>query len=185
MFNQEIVYNTSIIDDCGIIGIVDVDQYASFIGSWASHEEFTTHIVNAMGSGIGLVWGTGWEGNWRITIRYGLTSREGFRDFKAALKLVSGSLLVLDYETMSMDSEDGTNSVANDNFIPTTFDEGLYVCRVIQMYDPNDLDDDPDLRDSDFEIELERSGATDSEHQPTYCIPWSWSQPTSMFDSIR
>ncbi|MBC7805884.1 MAG: hypothetical protein H7145_07010 [Akkermansiaceae bacterium] len=164
--------DTRVTDDCGVIGIVDVEQYHTFIGKSGSHEEFMVHIHSAIEDGIGLVWGTGREDVWRISIRRGSSNLEGYRSFESMLHLHSGNLLVLDFDTMLVESESGELSATSLNIVETDLNPGSYICRVIQMYDHSDLDDDPNLRVADFVIELQAAATNENTARNTKAIPW-------------
>jgi len=173
----EEVCEYKITDDSGFLAIFDPAAYLSFVDADWSFEQLIEHFQAEMGEGHLLLWRTGREGIWRIKVVRGRSEDEGFREVVGPIQVVGGRLCLTNYEclTMGAGSSSVTLPMPHEAGNEITLADGIYSCRIVQLFDPfefdedEDGDEDEDERDADFLIELH---ASDDPGEPWSSIPW-------------
>jgi len=95
---------------------------------------------------------------------------KGFREVSGALQVVGGSLLLTNYESLTMAAQfkEVTLPEKHQKDLLVLLPDGGYTCRIIQMFDPEQektvSDDNPD-----FVVEVVKATANTS---PWEGIPW-------------
>ena len=129
-----------------------------------------SHFQRQMSQHSMLIWGTGLEGMWRVSIGVESPDVRGFREVSGPLRVEGGSVLVTSYDSLTMAAQ------FNDVLLPQAHErdqlvvvpDGNYTCRVVHMFDP-DACESAARESADFVILL--SGYT----QPVQAwseIPW-------------
>lgn len=162
----------SVVDDGGFIAILDPNAYHSFID-----EDSTTyhilrgHLIAQMQRKSILVWGTGLASEWRVNVVVGRSAAEGYREVTGPLRVADRYLCLSDYYTLfgAAMNESVSLPPANQRSLYIEVESGVYQCRVVQMYNPDNYDGPTD--DYDFIIELSADTARLS---PWSEIPWGF-----------
>lgn len=130
----------SIIDDSGLLAIVDVAKYAPFIGEDWTYDQILEHFVAAMTAKTILVWECGDGGDeYRVSIRTGFTSERGFREVSGAIEASTGTLHLISYTalTMAAQFEDEHLPSKHEAHLLFRISPGPVRLRLVQMFDPS------------------------------------------------
>lgn len=149
----------SIIDDCGLLAIVDAPSYSSFIGPDWKYESLLEHFATETAKGAILVWECGdGGGDYRIEISNGFTDTAGFRVAVGAIKVSNGVLNIASYNALTMAAQFEEYNIPSQHEIEAAFNapSASTRVRVVQMYDPEDYENQPRVH---FLIEVEAGDA--------------------------
>ena len=167
----------SVVDDFGFLGIVDPDAYSSFLQEHWSLEQLIEHLKTEMLAKRLLLWATGCEGDWNIGVGNQKSSIVGFRETTGPILVTDNRLCFVNWTSITgaASYEDVTLPRPKDIDLIITIPNGLYNCRIVQMFnpvfDPDGPEDDSDDQDEvNFHIEFEQGAATTP---PWIDIPWS------------
>src|SRR5262245_26301358 len=89
-------------DDSGFLALVVPAAYDTFVASDWTLDQLLAHFKTQMGRGSLLIWGTGLEGFWNVDVRLNKAKVKGFREARGPLQVVGGSLLLTNYESLTM-----------------------------------------------------------------------------------
>jgi hypothetical protein len=162
-------------DDSGFLAICVPGVYSGFVDkNWELNQLFR-HFCTQMTQQSLLIWGTGREGYWNVEVRLQPLSVHGFREISGPLRVVGGSILVTNYESLTMAAQ------FDDVRLPEKHEEdqllsladGDYCCRIIQMFDPEHQDSGEDGA-PDFIIEITQPKA----------LPGVWSKVPWFDDDV-
>jgi len=125
-------------DDSGFLALVVPAAYDSFVASDWSHDQILAHFKTQMGRRSILIWGTGLEGCWKVDVQLKKSKVKGFREARGPLQIVGGSLLLTNYESLTMAAQfkDVTLPEKHEVDLVMSLADGDYTCRIIQMFDP-------------------------------------------------
>jgi hypothetical protein len=123
-----------------------------------------------MACGSLLIWATGLEGLWRVDVRLGVTDIRGFREVSGPLRVKGESLLVTNYESLTMAAQFGDVRLPQgdeeDQLI--RLPDGDYSCRIVQMFNP-EADEHAGENLADFVIAISKP----AELPPVWSeVPW-------------
>jgi hypothetical protein len=157
-------------DDSGFLAVVVPSTYGSFVGSDWEFDQLMDHFRRQMSRGSLLIVGTGLEGKWRVGVGLGGCSEQGFREVVGALQVVGGSVLVTNYESLTMAAEfdDVRLPEPHEKHQVVELPDGTYGCRVVQMFDP-EQEDSAGEGSVDFMLEFVQ---TSNLTAPLRDIPW-------------
>jgi hypothetical protein len=148
----------NVTDDSGLLALVVPATYETFVASDWTLSQILAHFTAQMSCRALLIWGTGLSGFWEVDVRLKLTELRGFREVSGPLHVAGGSLLLTNYESLTMAAQfnDVTLPEKHQADLLVSLPDGEYKCRIIQMFDPEReetaRDDKPD-----FIIELEKT----------------------------
>lgn len=138
-------------DDSGFLALVVPTSYESFVSSKWTFDQIMSHFHAQMARRSVLIWGTGLEGCWKVEIELKKADIKGFREVSGPMHIVGGSLLLTNYESLTMAAQfkDVTLPEKHQKHLLVSLPDGDYTCRVIQMFDPGQVDtaesDNPDF----------------------------------------
>lgn len=157
-------------DDSGFLALVVPASYETFVASNWTFEQIMAHFKAQMGRGSLLIWGTGMEGFWHVDVVQQHTKTKGFREVMGPLQVVGASLLLTNYESLTMAAQfpDVALPEEHQRDLLVSIPDGNYSCRIIQMFDP-DEHHSADNGKPDFLVELQ---AATGESAPWQDIPW-------------
>jgi hypothetical protein len=143
-------------DDSGYLALVDPDAYQSFIGVDWTLEDVVRRFLEQMAQRRLLIWATGLDGSWRVQVNDRRSAREGFRSTAGPITVTAGRLLLTNYESLTMAAqfEDERLPLRHELDRIIELPAADYDCHVVQLFDPDDLDDSVDDRDLDFVLEI-------------------------------
>jgi hypothetical protein len=126
-------------DDSGFLALVVPATYESFVAENWDFNLLRSHFRRQMARHSMLIWGTGLEGMWRVDVRVDGPDVRGQREVVGPLDVVGGSVFVAAYESLSMAAQFADvvlpQAHERDQLVPIP--DGVYTCRVIQMFDPD------------------------------------------------
>lgn len=147
----------SIIDDSGLLAIVDVAKYAPFVDEDWTYEQILDHFADAAAARTILVWECGDGGDdYRVSVRSGITSECGFREVTGGIDASTGTLHLVSYSALTMAAQfnDEKLPCRNEAHLQFRVTPGPVRLRLVQMFDPSSLDG-PDDDQPHFVIEVE------------------------------
>src|SRR5215216_3964121 len=89
-------------DDSGFLALIVPAAYETFVGSDWTFEQITAHFQAQMTRRSLLIWGTGLEGFWKVDVVLKEVEIKGFREVSGPLQVTGGSLLLTNYESLTM-----------------------------------------------------------------------------------
>lgn len=160
-----------ITDDSGFLALVVPSAYESFVGSEWTLEQILSHFNAQMEQRSLLIWCTGMEGLWNVEVRLTKSDVGGFREVSGLLEVRGGSLLLTNYESLTMAAQFEQVSLPEEHqrdlLLPLP--DGAYTCRIIQMIDPTQEEPAGDGRPH-FVVELSMASGPRAVWEK---IPWS------------
>jgi hypothetical protein len=121
------------------LALVDTGSYTSFVGrNWAEGDLLYKHLVEQANSLHALAWATGFETDWRVEVRPGITLKRGFREFSGNIKSTVGALHLVNYDSLTMAAqfEDHRLPDKETNHYSVPLESGSYAFRVVQLVNP-------------------------------------------------
>jgi hypothetical protein len=157
-------------DDSGLLALVIPATYETFVDSDWTLDQLVAHFKAQMQRRSLLIWDTGSEGIWKVDVRLKKSDVMGFREVSGPIRVVGGSLLLTNYESLTMAAQ------FKDVTLPTNDQEDLllslpddnYTCRIIQVFDPEKEESAGDDR-PDFVIEVLKATGNPASWES---IPW-------------
>ncbi len=151
----------TLMDDSGLLGLVDTKAYVPFVGPDWTFESLVAHFQSAMAKRALLVWDAGDGGNdYIVELRDKITADKGFREITGTIEATAGKLHLASYTALTMAAQ------FDDYTIPSKDEADLWIAvprgplrvRLVQTYDP----DDPKAAENEphFLIELEPGTAS-------------------------
>jgi hypothetical protein len=147
----------TVVDDSGLLGLVDAAAYRPFVDPEWTFETLVAHFKRAMAQRQLAVWDCGDGGNdYRIEIREKITAERGFREAIGAIEATEGRLYLVSYTALTMAAQFDAYA------IPAESEADLWIAvpkgplrvRVVQTYDPAN-DDGPGERRPHLIVEIE------------------------------
>jgi hypothetical protein len=138
-------------DDSGFLALVVPAAYETFVASNWTFDQIMSHFQAQMARRSLLIWGTGLEGFWKVDVVLKKAKVKGFREVSGPLHVAGGSLLLTNYESLTMAAQfkDVTLPEKHHEDLLLSLPDGDYTCRIIQMFDPEQEetagDDNPDF----------------------------------------
>jgi hypothetical protein len=157
-------------DDSGFLALVVPATYESFVAKKWTLDQIMAHFKGQMVRRSLLIWGTGLEGFWKVVVVMKETNVKGYREVRGPLQVVGGSLLLTNYESLTMAAQysDVTLPEKHQVNLLVSIPDGEYTCRIIQMFDPEQ--DEIEEEDAPgFVIEVLKATGNTS---PWESIPW-------------
>ena len=125
--------------DGSLITLADLNSYSSFVGrDWAQDFKLQKHLLDESDRKSIVLWGTGFETDWKIEFREGITDLEGVRSMEQYINNSTGDLHLLNYDSLTMAAQ------FDDHLLPDeeskkyriSLPVGLLKVRIIQLIDP-------------------------------------------------
>jgi hypothetical protein len=165
-----------IIDDSGYLAIIDPVGYRSFVDNDWTLDQLIEHFKSEINDRHLAMWGTGREDTWRVDVCFERSKEAGFREFYTLLYASDEQLLITNYETLTMAAQFEDVRLPEphqqDLLIPVL--SGLYLCRVIQHFDPQSHNPTLQHDQADFLVEITLVKDVDSVNAVIAAgIPWS------------
>lgn len=145
-------------DDSGFLALAIPSSYRSFVATDWTFEQMRAHLRAQMARRSLLIWGTGLEGFWKVDVALKAVDLTGFRELTGPLRVTGGSLLLTNYESLTMAAqfEDVTLPEKHQRDLLLAVPDGEYTCRIIQMFDP-DRETSAGEDNPDFVIEVQKA----------------------------
>lgn len=145
-------------DDSGFLALVVPTAYETFVASNWTFEQIMAHFQGQMARRSLLIWGTGLEGFWKVDVVLKKAEVKGFREVSGPLQVTGGSLLLTNYESLTMAAQfkDVTLPEKHQEDLLLSLPDGDYTCRIFQMFDPDEEESVGDDK-PDFVIEIQEA----------------------------
>ena len=147
----------TIVDDTGLLALVDPDSYGAYFASSWTLDDLDAHFRDEMAARHLLIWETGREGDWLIQVHLAPVMVTGYRELTGPISVTSGRLLLTTFEGLSMAAQyaDVTLPEPQDLEQVIAIPPGDYRCRLVQVA-PTGLDIPPQESQDrpDFVVEL-------------------------------
>ena len=160
----------NVTDDSGFLALIVPAAYGTFVASEWTFDQIMTHFKAQMAQRSLLIWGTGLEGFWKVDVALEKTGAKGFREVSGPLHVVGGSVLLTNYESLTMAAQfdDVTLPEKHQEALLVSLPDGDYTCRIIQMFDP-EQEESASEGVPDFVVEILKATGT---LEPWERIPW-------------
>jgi len=161
MLQKGDVVDFEIIDDSGVLGLVDVSAYEGFVDEEWSYEQLFDHFNTQMELHRILVWKCGDGGDeYRIRVRGGFTSVKGWRHIFGSIIPTCGDLHLTSYSALTMAAQfnDVTLPEDHERNLKVTLKKAPHKIRIVQNYNPDAVDLDS-FSEPHFIIEIEEDEA--------------------------
>jgi hypothetical protein len=148
----------TIIDDSGLLALVDCSAYRPFVGEDWTYERILQHFNGCTKDRTIAVWNCGDGGDsYVVRVRSDITSDSGFRSIDGAISVTGGALHLVSYDvlTMAAQFEDEPLPSKHERHLRIELENGNYRIRLVQLYDPGRLNR-PDHTTPDFLVEFEQ-----------------------------
>jgi len=129
-----------VVDDSGLLGLVDASAYSAFVGEDWTYEQLISHFAGQMSRGAILVWDCGDGGNdYRVRVRYRVTGQVGHREATGQVFVSGSGLHIASYTALTMAAQFSEYSVPSkhEESLFVAIPRGRYKVRVLQTYDPS------------------------------------------------
>jgi len=158
----------SVTDDSGFLAIIDPDAYSGFVSADWELSDILAKFAEQMASRALLIWGTGTENTWSVSVGAPGAPEQFFRACEGSIIASRGRLLLTNYESLSMAAQfaDVVLPEPHQRGLVVEVEPGAYRCHIAQLRDP----EAPPASGADFALGLEAS----SDMLPAWrAIPWS------------
>jgi hypothetical protein len=163
-----------IVGDGTYLSLIDPLRYASFAGeNWATNDRvLEPHFIEEMQNQSALVWATGFETDWRVEVREGISNETGYREQSGSIENSGDTLIMANYDALSMCAQFDNEKVAEQDhgICKIPLPQGRYKIRVVQLIDPETYDFDENNRAAEFLLEYAKA---DSPMPAWTSVPWS------------
>ncbi|MEP3226302.1 MAG: hypothetical protein ABJO01_10025 [Parasphingorhabdus sp.] len=146
-----------ILDDSGLLGLVDVFAYSTFVSQDWEYEQLLDHFADQMSKRSILVWECSDGGNnYRLRITKQFSQTSGWREVTGSIAVTNNKLNIASYTALTMAAQ------FDDQILPGMGEQdfkfpiknGTYKVRIIQNYNPETVDYD-NFQEPHFILEIE------------------------------
>jgi hypothetical protein len=155
------------------LAIADLARYESFVGEWEKHDRLRKHLIAQAGKESIIAWGSGFETDWVVSIKPGISGRQGYREFRSVISTKSGKLHFINYDSLTMAAQFDDYGLPDKETESYAFQipPGRYRVRIVQLVNPDsNWWEGPGESDPAFLVEYEPA---DSSDRPQQIIPWA------------
>jgi len=129
-----------VVGDGNYLALVDTHRYVSFVGEdWSQNDRLLEpHFIAQMQKRALLIWGTGFETDWRVEVRFGFSQQKAFREILGTLEISEGEAFLLNDDSLTMAAPYQDRCLPDNDckLRRITVTPGAYDCRILQMVDP-------------------------------------------------
>ena len=135
----------TITDDSGFIGIVNTDNFKSFVSEDWELSQLFKHFIDEMNSDNLILWSTSSENVWTISFVGKPSDKKSFREFYKTIEVTNKRVFLTNYEDLTMAAQYEDEKIpANHNAdLYLQLDNGRHEFQVRQLFDPEDYEYDP------------------------------------------
>jgi hypothetical protein len=129
----------NVIDDDGLIALVNANRYETFVNSDWSLEQLKSHFIEQMNKNNLIIWQTSNDGGgiWGLEVYKNTPSEnKSFREFNKKIEITSGKLYIVTYTdlTMAAQYEDEKIPSETNANLCIEIENGIYDVTVRQMF---------------------------------------------------
>lgn len=171
--SQEAVFE--VVDDSGLIAIVDPDAYVSFVREDWNTGQLEEHFLAQMREHRLLIWGTDMENFWLVQVQFSPTDVRGFRELSGSIVASQGRLLLTSYDSLTMAAQfdDVTLPLPEEQGQVVQVTPGTYGCRIVQLHDHSYSPENSaalDAAKAHYIVQLSKSDAASAPWQEVPCV---------------
>ncbi len=124
--------------DDGIIGIVDIEKYKTFVHKNWEYDQLIDHFKVQMASMSLQIWGTGHEGIWNVGLQYNDDLPAFFRKFTGGISVGESGLFITTYSELSSVAMFRDEILPHEDSVENliSIEPGNYKIIVSQIFDP-------------------------------------------------
>jgi len=122
--------------DGSYLALLAPGLFDGFVGEDWTLERLHAHWASQMRRQCLLVWATGFECDWSIEWRAGITSETGWRGATGALRASGGALCLAQYDSLSMAAQFADHALPDADCRLLPLGPGLHTVRVVQRVNP-------------------------------------------------
>ena len=157
--------NIKIFDEDGIIGIVNVNEYNSFVNEDWELEQLKNHFIKEMNNQNLIVWQTNnfGGGEWNIEFVKEMSNNKSHSEFSKIIKVTNGILNIVNYTdlTKSAQFEDEKLPSKQNAEKIIILKNGFYNFTIRRMFNP---DEETEETKTSFEIVTKRLNETEMDY---------------------
>ncbi|MGB4811441.1 MAG: hypothetical protein WBP13_03025 [Methylophilaceae bacterium] len=124
--------------DCSALALVNPKKYVSFVGEdWYENKNLINHLITQTNQLNILMWGTGFEFDWIVEFKEGISNKNGFREFTGFLNNQDDALFLMNYDSLTMAAQFDDIELPDKETAKyrVNIPNGLYKFRVLQLVD--------------------------------------------------
>jgi len=161
-------------DDDGFIGIVNADNYKSFVATDWTFQQLKEHLIKEMNSNNLILWATDSEREWNLTFVSESSNEKSFKEFNKTIQVTNGKLFLTNYTDLTMAATYADEKIPNrhGHNLLIELKNGQYEFKIRQLIDSISKGKSI-IRQTDFEIVVKQ--AADRSSQEVDQIFW-WTE---------
>lgn len=125
--------------DASLLTLANLELYPSFIGrDWSENFKLQKHLLDESDKMSIVLWGTGFECDWKVAFREGITDQKGVRSSEQYINNSTGDLYLLNFDSLTMAAQFEDHSLPDEETSEYKIElpKGLLKIRIIQMINP-------------------------------------------------
>jgi len=146
-----------ITDDSGFMALVNVDTYDSFVKKDWTFDDLQERFIQEMTRGNLLIWSTGQEGCWNVSVTSDKKEPSPFRSITGVIQVTQGKLFLTNYEDLSMAAQfqDEKLPQKHNAHLELGIENGWYNVQINQLFDPDRYPEEDNVK-VHFEIVIKK-----------------------------
>ena len=109
------------------LALLDAGRFSSFVDEDWTLERLHAHWIAQMRRQCLLVWATGFEWDWRIEWRAGITSEHGWREIEGTVRVSGHALCLAQYDSLSMAAQYAEHALPDSDCRELALAPGMYI----------------------------------------------------------
>jgi len=154
-----------ILDEDGIIGIVNAKEYNSFVDENWQLEQLKSHFTQEMNNQNLIVWQTNnfGGGEWNIEVVKEMSKNNFHSEFSKTIKVSNGVLNIVNYTDLTMSAQFQDEKLPSKQNAEKTIilENGFYNFTIRRMFNP---DEEVDEMKTSFEIVTKKINETEKDY---------------------
>ncbi|MDC0230670.1 hypothetical protein OAK19_01770 [Aureispira] len=148
-------------DDASFLGLINTDQYNSFVDENWEFEQVKERIINESNKGHLLFWGTDIPNFWTVRICDQPIAKEAFKSFEGKIKVTNSRLYLINYESLTLAAQFEEEQLPEEHLadLYVKLQNAVYNVTIRQLFDPEKGEIEDILG---FEIVLQKSKTKNS-----------------------
>ncbi|MCH2021813.1 MAG: hypothetical protein MK207_04975 [Saprospiraceae bacterium] len=148
-------------DDARFLGLINTDQYNSYIDEHWEFEQLKERIINESNKGHLLFWGTDLPNFWTVRICDQPVAESEFRSFEGKIKVTNSKLHLINYESLTIAAQFEEEALPEEHLAQhhVELQNAVYNVTIRQLFNP-EQDEIEDILG--FEIVLTKSKTKNS-----------------------
>lgn len=119
------------------LALIDAARYVGFVREDWTLKQLQAHAVRQMAQLNALVWSTGFEADWRVQWRAGITDEPGYHEISGTRRCCGGTLHLAHFDSLTMAAQFADHVLPDADCIALTLTPGLYQVRIGQRVSPS------------------------------------------------